>query len=493
MESERSAASHLPPSLGPNTSSGSAGAVSQPFAWISPSSCPGPIRHSRAPGSPVGAAPARHVLQDVDGGGHREFGADAQARALDGVFARMQHEAAAVLHRAAEMHPPRAQIDARLDLQLRQEVGEAELGRGLVHDQAHRPLRRVGAEEDHRALEAQVAHAGHGDEQLAVQKSGVGRLHRRNMGRFAREYKQSASPLCDCRAGAAQPMVRRPDPGESFSDAPRACPRPDPLRRRAGDGGGRGAAADRRAGRCGGGGGRADPGLASGDGAEVAAVEIRLAPGWHTYWRVPGDAGIPPEFDWSGSSNLAAVAYEWPRPQVFENYGMRTFGYADTLVLPVVLTPERKGEPIEASLAMFFGVCAEVCVPAEARMEARLIGGGTPEGARAHRCGARRAATRPRRGRGRRHHLPARDRGGRAGADRRGHLRGRSRPGQVAVLEPGRPDLQIDPSASRTEGRKVIARARPARRAPGARPLGLRVTVLDAQRAMDIRGCAAPG
>ena len=54
----------------------------------------------------------------------------------------------------------------------------------------------------------------------------------------------------------------------------------------------------------------------------MAAVEIRLAPGWHTYWRVPGEAGIPPRFDWSGSQNLAAVAYEWPRPEIIVSYGI---------------------------------------------------------------------------------------------------------------------------------------------------------------------------
>ena len=36
------------------------------------------------------------------------------------------------------------------------------------------------------------------------------------------------------------------------------------------------------------------------DGSRLAGIEIRLAPGWHTYWRAPGSAGIPPTFDWSG-------------------------------------------------------------------------------------------------------------------------------------------------------------------------------------------------
>ncbi len=50
------------------------------------------------------------------------------------------------------------------------------------------------------------------------------------------------------------------------------------------------------------------------DGSRIAAIAIDLAPGWYTYWRIPGEAGIAPRFDWSRSRNLASVAAEWPRP-----------------------------------------------------------------------------------------------------------------------------------------------------------------------------------
>src|SRR6056297_1113481 len=68
------------------------------------------------------------------------------------------------------------------------------------------------------------------------------------------------------------------------------------------------------------------PGWTTGAGTRMAALRLTLAPGWKTYWRAPGDAGIPPAFDWSGSRNLKGVAFHWPAPDVFQSYGIRTIG-----------------------------------------------------------------------------------------------------------------------------------------------------------------------
>ncbi|HVH02926.1 MAG TPA: protein-disulfide reductase DsbD domain-containing protein, partial [Amaricoccus sp.] len=118
------------------------------------------------------------------------------------------------------------------------------------------------------------------------------------------------------------------------------------------------------------------------DGSRLAALEIVLAPGWHTYWRVPGAAGIPPRFDWSGSANLASVAYEWPRPAVFERFGLRSFGFADRLVLPLRLRPRDASAPVDLALAVDFGVCDDICMPASAELAGR-IAPDTPEEGRA--------------------------------------------------------------------------------------------------------------
>ncbi|MCB1371478.1 MAG: hypothetical protein KDJ83_11355 [Rhodobacteraceae bacterium] len=231
------------------------------------------------------------------------------------------------------------------------------------------------------------------------------------------------------------------------------------------------------------------------DGTHVAALEVRLAPGWHTYWRVPGEAGIPPRLDWSRSRNLASVRYEWPRPRVFDFAGLRTIGYADTLVLPVILTPERPGEPIDIDLDLLLGVCADICVPAEARLGANLApdapASGRPEieAARADRprSAAEAGVT----------SVTCRLVPGAAGMDLDTTVSFAAPPGadQVAVLEPGGPGLRIGPAESRTEGRAVHAKARIKGRG-GAGPVldrgALRLTLLDGSRAVDIRGCAAP-
>lgn len=105
------------------------------------------------------------------------------------------------------------------------------------------------------------------------------------------------------------------------------------------------------------------PGWQMPDGALMAGLEFRLAPGWKTYWRAPGDAGIPPVFDWSGSRNLAAVEVKWPRPEVFDQNGMRSIGYQDHVILPLAITPDRTGQPVHLAGRIDIGICQDVCVP----------------------------------------------------------------------------------------------------------------------------------
>lgn len=104
-------------------------------------------------------------------------------------------------------------------------------------------------------------------------------------------------------------------------------------------------------------------GWAEADGRRVAGLRMVLAPGWKTYWRAPGEGGLAPEFDWSASRNLADVSVEWPRPGVFDSFGVRTLGYADEVVLPLVLTPEDASAPVQLALDLHYGVCDEICVP----------------------------------------------------------------------------------------------------------------------------------
>jgi DsbC/DsbD-like thiol-disulfide interchange protein len=232
------------------------------------------------------------------------------------------------------------------------------------------------------------------------------------------------------------------------------------------------------------------------DGNRVAAIAIRLDPGWHTYWRVPGEAGIPPSFDWSGSENLADVRYEWPRPTVFDSYGMQTYGYADTLVLPVRLAPRDPAQPINVALDFTYGVCNDICVPAEAHVTARISADAPPVGrdvieaslAERVRDGSEAGISRMTCGL-----VPAAD-GYRLTAEI-AFAGAPARP-QAVVFESGQPGLWIGEAETHAEGRTIVAEA-PVAGAGNAGPVlerrGLRMTLLDADRAIEVNGCQAPG
>ena len=104
----------------------------------------------------------------------------------------------------------------------------------------------------------------------------------------------------------------------------------------------------------------------------LAGVEIALAEGWKTYWRTPGDAGVPPVFDWSGSSNVSAIAVRYPAPSRLPEPGAETLGYKGTVLLPVEVTPKDAARPVALELVANFGVCREICIPAEAKLSLTL-------------------------------------------------------------------------------------------------------------------------
>lgn len=108
------------------------------------------------------------------------------------------------------------------------------------------------------------------------------------------------------------------------------------------------------------------------DGTHIAALRIRLKDGWKTYWRAPGDAGIPPIFDWDSSGNLSEAHITWPTPTIFSLNGMRSIGYRNEVILPIALHPKRDGQPIKLRGALDIGVCRDICVPQRLKVRATL-------------------------------------------------------------------------------------------------------------------------
>lgn len=120
------------------------------------------------------------------------------------------------------------------------------------------------------------------------------------------------------------------------------------------------------------------PGQARPDG--LAGLEIRLAPGWKTYWRNPGDAGIPPTFDWSGSENLREVTVLWPAPSRYDQEGTSSAVYHDQVVLPLKVSAVDPSKPVKLALGLDYAACKTICVPARGSADVTLAPGGTAEG-----------------------------------------------------------------------------------------------------------------
>ena len=111
--------------------------------------------------------------------------------------------------------------------------------------------------------------------------------------------------------------------------------------------------------------------------AEGAGLEIALAPGAITYWRDPGEAGIPPTFDFSGSQNLERAEVEFPAPQrIPEPDGSVAFGYRDGVILPIRATAADPGKPVRLVAKVDYAVCEKICLPARATAEITIGGGG---------------------------------------------------------------------------------------------------------------------
>ena len=226
-------------------------------------------------------------------------------------------------------------------------------------------------------------------------------------------------------------------------------------------------------------------------GTHMAALRFALAPGWKTYWRSPGDAGIPPLFDWTGGRNVGAVALTWPTPHVFDLNGMTSVGYTGALILPVEITPRKPGEPLRLSGTAEIGVCREVCLPATLTFDRTLdpVAPRNPAivAARAQRpwsaseAGVRAAECSL---------VPARD-----GMQLEARIVMPSAGGaEHTVIEPG--DPRVWASEARTERRGDTLTARVdlvhVDRGPFAVDRSrVRITVLGTSHAVDIRGCEA--
>ncbi len=227
------------------------------------------------------------------------------------------------------------------------------------------------------------------------------------------------------------------------------------------------------------------------DGRHYAALSIRLAPGWKTYWRTPGAAGIPPVFDWAASENVEDVTVAFPVPTVFEQYGMTSIGYEDRVVFPLAVRPTNSGENISLRGQILIGVCDDICVPMEIELAAMLSASSSrhaPTIAQAMKdrpmtaseAGVRNVACEV---------IPIED-GLRITANVELPRMGRN---EFVVVELADRSIWISESLVRRDGDTLVAEAEMI--SPTAKPFLLsrsdvRITVFGGGRAVDIQGCS---
>lgn len=234
------------------------------------------------------------------------------------------------------------------------------------------------------------------------------------------------------------------------------------------------------------------PGWLVKPGTHMAALHLELAPSWKTYWRAPGDAGIPPSFNWSGSENLQAVRFHWPRPSVFDLNGTKTVGYHDRLILPIEVVAADPSRPVRLRAMIDLGVCSDICVPASLKLDVLLDGPGAPDALIDTALAA----------------VP--QTAAQAGLSDIGcsvdpiddGLRVTARieipqlgPDETVVFESGMSGVWVSESESDRAGGTLVAASDmvPPNGAPFALDRsGVTLTVISADRAVEIRGCPAP-
>ena len=106
-----------------------------------------------------------------------------------------------------------------------------------------------------------------------------------------------------------------------------------------------------------------------GEAVYYAGLEIKMEPGWKTYWRQPGDdGGIPPYFNWSKSINLKDTNVLFPAPKRFIESTGESIGYKKHVVLPVKIEAMNTSQKLGLAVQFEYGVCREICIPAQAKL-----------------------------------------------------------------------------------------------------------------------------
>lgn len=114
----------------------------------------------------------------------------------------------------------------------------------------------------------------------------------------------------------------------------------------------------------------------------VLGFQIDLKPGWKTYWRSPGEAGMPPRWHWRKAENVLDVAVAWPLPKRSSFFGIETVGYERQVVFPITVKLARPGAAVSLDLKVDYSVCENICVPLQGRYQLDIPAAATAKPAR---------------------------------------------------------------------------------------------------------------
>jgi DsbC/DsbD-like thiol-disulfide interchange protein len=102
----------------------------------------------------------------------------------------------------------------------------------------------------------------------------------------------------------------------------------------------------------------------------LGGIAMQLESGWKTYWRTPGDSGVPPHFDFSKSENIEAVTVLWPAPTKFDDgAGGHSLGYHNQIVLPLRIVAKNADKPVTLRADITYAVCEKICIPVQANAD----------------------------------------------------------------------------------------------------------------------------
>ncbi len=109
--------------------------------------------------------------------------------------------------------------------------------------------------------------------------------------------------------------------------------------------------------------------------SHLIGLHIKMNKGWKTYWRRPGDSGIPPFFDWKKSENLKSAKILWPAPVTLKDPYGTSIGYKTEVVFPVIIEAKDRNKPVNINLVLSYGACLEICIPEERKLSFQIPGG----------------------------------------------------------------------------------------------------------------------